>query len=80
MRTLVRTPTSTPSTPSRDQAAEAHVRALLDRARGLRSHAASLPEPAAAAYRRRACELELEAFAYGARHSVSDAVTGMLAA
>ena len=36
--------------------------ALLERARSLRSQAARLTEPLAAAYRRRASELELEAF------------------
>ncbi len=79
MRTLVSTKSPAPS--SRTAAAERHVRTLLDRARSLRAQAGSMPEPIAAAYRRRASELDLEAFAYGARHSVRDeAVTGLLAA
>jgi len=76
MRSLV-TPKSTPS-PAR--AAENHVRTLSSRAQGLRAQAQTLPEPLATTYRRRACELDLEAMAYGARHSVTDTLLPPMAA
>ena len=75
MRTLVKVPEI-----SRTEAAERHVRALMHRAESLRNQADSLPEPLGAAYRRRAAELDLEAFAYGSRQGVTDALAGLLAA
>ncbi len=78
MRTPVKTKPDTSI--SRSTAAERHVRMLLDRAQSLRAQSDSLPEPVAAAYRRRASELELEAFAYGSRHSLDDALTQLIAA
>lgn len=64
----------------RNITAERHVASLSRRAERLRADAARLSEPVAAAYRRRASELELEAFAYGVRHLPTTAQLGPLAA